>query len=273
MNIAILIPNLIMGGAERAASSIGGYYHDKGHKVYYFLLANCSRLFFEAKGEVVKTHVFYPFSEKSHIDNIREMLFAAKKFKKLKKEYQIDVAISFMEACNFINICSRGKEKVFVSVRTVLSERPEYSGFLYNKRWIRNLYKKADRIIAVSTYVKNDLCEKYRIYSGKIAVIPNVSVQHELMQKENSLWKYGNRVIVCVGRLDPVKQHECVIRAFSCVNEKMPDARLVIVGDGKQKNYLKSICKELGLEKSVIFVGASVNVGYFFHHERVFVMY
>lgn len=272
MNIAILVPNLVMGGAERVAASIGSYYYGKGYKVYYFLFANCGRPFFSVKGEIVKTHSFFPFSEKSYSENIREMLFAAKSFRKLKKDYQIDIAISFMEACNFINICSKGKEKVFLSVRTVLSERMEYSGFLYDRKWIRLLYKRANRIIAVSNYVKIDLSKNYKIPVWKICAIPNVAAFHKFQQKKTRIWEYGDKAVICMGRLDPVKQQERVIRAFSYVYGKRHDARLVLVGDGKQKHYLKSVCQKMGIEEHVVFAGASTDVGYFFQHARVFVM-
>lgn len=272
MNVAILIPTLSMGGAERVAAFLGNYYHDRGNKVYYFLFGNCGRPFFSVKGEIVKSHVFFSVFAQNDSENIREMLFAARKFRRLKRKYEIDIAVSFMEDCNFINVCSKGKEKVFVSVRTVLSARPEYSSFLLDERWIRNLYKRADRIIAVSNYVKEDLCERYRISARKIVAIPNVSVRRESAQEKTLLWEYGDRVIVCVGRFDPVKQQERLIRAFSYVYGKLPDARLVLVGDGKQKSYLKSVCKKLGLENVVVFAGASRDVGYFFQHARAFAM-
>lgn len=272
MNIAILIPTLGMGGAERAAISIGGYYHDRGDNVYYFLFANCGQIFFPVKGKIVKTHVFFPFSSQNDSENTREMLFAAKTYKKLKEKYQIDAAISFMEACNYINICSKGKEKVIVSVRTVLSERKEYSGILYDKRWLRRLYRRADQVIAVSEYVKNDLIENYRIPDKKIIAIPNVSVRHESLQTPRISWEYGDKAVVCVGRLDPVKQHDRIIRAFSYVYEKQPEAKLIIVGDGKQKSYLAAVCREMGLEKGVVFAGAVTDVGYYLQHARVFVM-
>ena len=272
MNIAILIPTLGMGGAERAAVSVGSYYHDRGDNVYYFLFANCGQAFFPVKGKIVRTHVFFPFSANSYFENIREMLFAAKTFKKLKMQYQIDVAISFMEGCNFINICSKRKEKVFVSVRTVLSERTECSGFIFDKRWIRGLYRHADRVIAVSEYVKNDLIEKYKLSDKKVVAIPNISVCHKSMDKHMIPWKHGGKAIVCVGRLDPVKQHERIIRAFSYVYEKQTEAKLIIVGDGKQRNYLTAVCQEMGLEKGVVFAGAATDVGYYLRHARAFVM-
>lgn len=272
MNIAILIPTLGMGGAERAAISIGGYFHDRGDKVYYFLFANRGQVFFPTKGKIIKTHIFLPFSEKKYSENIREMMFAAKTLKKLKKKYQIDVALSFMEACNFVNVCSKGKEKVYVSVRTVLSERTEYSGILYDKRWLRILYRRADKVIAVSNYVMKDLIEKYKLSGRKVVAIPNISICHKSIRAHAIPWVYGDKAVICVGRLDPIKRHERIIRAFSYVYEKQPEARLIIVGDGKQKNYLAAVCQKMGLEKGVVFAGAVTDVGYYLQFARAFVM-
>lgn len=85
MNIAILVPSLGIGGAERVAAFLGNYYYEKGYNVFYFLLANCGRSFFSAKGTIIKTHVFSPFLRGKRSDIIRELAFAARSYRKLKK--------------------------------------------------------------------------------------------------------------------------------------------------------------------------------------------
>lgn len=271
MNIAILVPSLGIGGAERVAAFLGNYYYEKGYHVFYFLLANCGKSFFPAKGTIVKTHVFSPFLRGERNDIVRELAFAARSYRKLKKRYRIDVAISFMETCNYINICSKGREKVVISVRTVLSERNECKGILLNKNWIKTLYNRADQVVAVSEYVKNDLSKKYAIRDKKLVAIPNISVLYESIH-EDLPWEYGVKTIVSVGRLDPIKQHERMIRAFSYVSKRQPEARLLLVGGGNQLNYLKDICKKMQIEDNVIFIGESTDVGYYLHHARAFVM-
>ena len=61
MNIAILIPSLAVGGAERAASVIGSNFQEEGHNVYYFLFVNSERRFYNPKGEIINSHIFSPF--------------------------------------------------------------------------------------------------------------------------------------------------------------------------------------------------------------------
>lgn len=176
-----------------------------------------------------------------------------------------------METCNYLNICSKGKEKVVISVRTVLSERNECTGIILNKNWIKTLYNRADQVVAVSEYVKNDLFKEYGIRDKKLVAIPNVSVLYESIH-EDLPWKYGEKTIVSVGRLDPIKQHERMIRAFSYVFLREPEAKLLLVGGGNQFNYLKDICKKMQIEDSVVFIGESADVGYYFHHARAFAM-
>lgn len=271
MNIAIIVPALRMGGAERAAALLGDYYSDKGHKVFYLLLADSGHSFFQTKGEIINTHIFFPLQGAKTSENIRGMFFSARTLKKIKRELKIDVSVSYMESSNFLNICSAGRERVVLSVHTVLSERGDFKGFLYDKKLIEALYRRAGRIVAVSDYVKWDLACRYRIPDKKIVSIPNVPYSHKPMLKKEA-WKYGEKTLVCVGRLEPVKQQDRILRAFSFVWQRQPGARLLFVGDGKQMNYLKTVCKMQNLDETVIFTGAVSDVGYYLQHARAFIM-
>jgi len=62
-------------------------------------------------------------------------------------------------------------------------------------------------------------------------------------------------VIMHGGRLSFEKRIEGVIDAMPAVLEKVPDAKLMIVGKGPAKKFLESRVQQLGLEKSVVFTG------------------
>jgi glycosyltransferase involved in cell wall biosynthesis len=62
-------------------------------------------------------------------------------------------------------------------------------------------------------------------------------------------------VIMHGGRLSFEKRIEGVIDAMPPVLEKVPDAKLLIVGNGPARKFLEGRVKELGLEKSVVFTG------------------
>lgn len=72
--------------------------------------------------------------------------------------------------------------------------------------------------------------------------------------------KYGidrnKRVVLHVGRVDPEKSIEQVVRAFLMVRERMMgEVQLVVVGDGTDKARLERLASELGMSEDMKFVG------------------
>ena len=65
----------------------------------------------------------------------------------------------------------------------------------------------------------------------------------------------GGPVIMHGGRLSYEKRIEGVIDAMPVVLEKVPDAKLMIVGKGPAMKFLEGRVKDLGIEKSVVFTG------------------
>ncbi len=62
-------------------------------------------------------------------------------------------------------------------------------------------------------------------------------------------------IALYVGRVDPEKSLSNVVSAFATVLDKVPDARLVIVGDGTDRRRLVDLAQALGIKKEVIFPG------------------
>jgi len=67
----------------------------------------------------------------------------------------------------------------------------------------------------------------------------------------------GDRpVVVCVSRLVPRKGQDVLIRAMPHIRRRVPEAVLVIVGDGPYRPRLEAMAAELAPEGSVVFTGA-----------------
>jgi glycosyltransferase involved in cell wall biosynthesis len=64
----------------------------------------------------------------------------------------------------------------------------------------------------------------------------------------------------CIARFHPVKDHPMLLRAWKRVCTNMPQARLLLVGDGPEKVKLKSLANELGISDSVEFWGVRNDV-------------
>lgn len=65
----------------------------------------------------------------------------------------------------------------------------------------------------------------------------------------------GRPTALYVGRVDPEKNVGKILLSFQDVLKRLPKAILVIVGDGTDLARLKSLAKEYGIEKSVVFTG------------------
>ncbi len=65
----------------------------------------------------------------------------------------------------------------------------------------------------------------------------------------------GTQLIGTVGRLNPVKDHATLLRAFAQVQASLPRAALVVVGDGALRGELQALAATLGIAPRVRFLG------------------
>lgn len=72
--------------------------------------------------------------------------------------------------------------------------------------------------------------------------------------------KSGVKRVLYLGRVDPEKSISNVLMAFAEVLEKVPEAELVIAGDGIDKNHLVDLAKALGIESQTRFLGRIMSV-------------
>ena len=266
-NIAIIIPTLGYGGAERVAQLLGNHLFDYGYNVFYFLTEGKKNQEYQVKGMIVNIGESIGHNSSNEIEGALEYALT---LRTEKKRFRIQVSISFMEWCNSLNVLSRCGDKIILSVHTTLSTRNDAKGLFHDKRLIKSLYNMADYVIAVSEYSRMDLISNYGVRENKAITINNPVVIREAIC--DKVWEYGNYCIVCVGRYDPVKQHDRIIKAFSYVHQHNNDAKLILVGDGKNRDYLEYIADVLGIKDNVIFTGFTENVGYYLSHSKVFVM-
>lgn len=66
-------------------------------------------------------------------------------------------------------------------------------------------------------------------------------------------------VLLCVGRLAPNKFVNVVVKSMPDILKRHKNTKLLIVGDGPQKNYLMNLAKEIGTSRSTLFCGIQSN--------------
>ncbi len=65
-------------------------------------------------------------------------------------------------------------------------------------------------------------------------------------------------IVLYIGRVDPEKSLDILMKAFIKAHEKVPDAHLVVVGDGSARSKLEGIIEKAGLNKNAHFLGRVV---------------
>lgn len=142
---------------------------------------------------------------------------------------------------------------------------------------IRIFYRWADLIIAVSEGVKDDLVNFTKVPGNKVKVIYNPILIPELLKKKNEPVSHewfasdGPPVIIGVGRLTKQKDFPTLIKAFALVRNKI-DARLVILGEGEERQNLENLAKGLGVSEYVWMPGFEYNPYKYMSKASVFVL-
>jgi len=138
--------------------------------------------------------------------------------------------------------------------------KPIYSLIaLISKSLADLVIRKSDLVLPVSHYLKNYLIE-HGVPESKVFAIP-AGVDPGETSKDNSktiVDKYGlqnSRIVIYQGTLDKIRQIGILLQAFSIVKKTIGNARLLIVGDGTNKNDLMKLSFELGIQDDVIFTG------------------
>jgi glycosyltransferase involved in cell wall biosynthesis len=142
---------------------------------------------------------------------------------------------------------------------------------------VRRYYPWADEIIAVSNGVAEDLSEISRLPRSKIRVLPNPVITPELRARAaepvDDLWLSSGAppVILGVGRLDRQKDFPTLIRAFAAVRRQR-EARLMILGEGPERQRLESLLRELELTADARLPGFVANPFSYMARAAVFVL-
>lgn len=188
--------------------------------------------------------------------------FLSKKIEKIVLEENPDIIhvhdLYMLPAC--VSVSKKLGVPIVVTIRDNVPKRlSEHSNFFLdmmlnyflNKRndtWLRNLHD-VDKTIAISHFIKNEL-EKNRIYN--ICVIYNIA---PLWIGDESVSKSIRDVVLFTpGRFHDEKGMDISIKALDIILKSEKDVKLVLLGDGPNKNKLKKLVDRLGLIDYVEFI-------------------
>ncbi len=269
MKILHIITSLKIGGAESALFNLLERFiennNDQHYVAYFYDGPNVEKIknlgipVFKITGLIHKYDAFAYF-----------------KLKKLVKKINPDVIHSALWSANIIARIIA--QKLNIPIVCDLHSNISHDGTF--RIWLEKFFlNKADKYIAVSNtakdgfynsvILKNKDINKRETYKNKMKLILNGVDSEKIYQKafDSKLKKTDiglnehDFVIGTVGRLEPIKSYNLLIKSFKIflnqdlLNQNKTYAKLCIIGDGSQKEILQKLARDLKIDKNVIFLG------------------
>lgn len=118
---------------------------------------------------------------------------------------------------------------------------------------------RSDALTAVSRYLKRETEEAFDCPGSEIEVIPNFIDPDTYSRDEDgchreSLAPGGEKLVFHISNFRPVKRMADVVRAFAEVRRDVA-ARLILIGDGPERELARRTAEELGVQEDVVFLG------------------
>lgn len=142
--------------------------------------------------------------------------------------------------------------------------------------FMRALYGRADAVVSVSDGVAEGLAELLDMRRQDIRVIPNPVDTRRVVElartpAEHPWLAEDVPVVLAIGRLTEQKDYPTLLRAFAQASTQR-SARLIVLGEGEEREALEQLAKSLGISDRVCLPGFVANPFSYMARARIFVL-
>ncbi len=207
--------------------------------------------------------------------NVMGLTFSKRHLKKFRVSVVRQVANVIKEHDIDIVHCQRHKPTVYGTLAAWLSDRDvqvlttvhgrNRTRTLGRKITNRVLFRKISRIISVSMAVRDDIVKTnwhlspnkvVNVYNGiDTTIYSNTFLSKDEARSRLKLPLAAEFVFGTVGRLSEVKGHDILLKSFAKVARQIPNSCLVIAGEGRLEQKLRSLAEALNIHNQIFFLG------------------
>ena len=272
-HVILYYPSMEKGGIEVNIRHLIKYLTNKGIKIS--LISNKINTkglkLNKKKFELIKTDTKFTKSILPY--RFLTSLFSIKKLVQTIKNNKRQNTVVFSMQSSMVSILISKFYKTKIVARN--SEDP-ISSTIYADNYITSIivfflrfiiYNFADGILT-NSYGSRKSLKLFLINKNKIKTIYNPYLL-EIKKKLN--YKKKN-IILSAGRLVKQKNFETLIRGFSIFSKDYPNYKLIILGDGPEKEKLKQLIKNLNCNKKIILKGWIKNTNRYFFTSKLFIL-
>ncbi|MBS9766976.1 MAG: N-acetyl-alpha-D-glucosaminyl L-malate synthase BshA [Flavobacteriaceae bacterium] len=255
------------GGSGVVATELGTALADKGHQVHFITYRQPVRLNFLSKN----IHFHRVFVEKYPLFEFRPYNLAlSSKIVEVVMEYNLQIihvhyAIPYAYAAYMAKqmLLEKGVEiKVVTTLHgtdiTLVGSHPDY------KEAVEFSINQSDAVTAVSNSLKEDTLRLFSI-KKPIDVIYNFIDFPHYSSCDCDRRKIANddeKIITHISNFRPVKRVNDVVAIFDKIQREIP-AKLVLIGEGPDREFVENQAKKLGVLDKILMVGNSNEVNTF----------
>jgi len=272
-DIALFLPTLYSGGAERVQINLAQYFLDRGLKVDFVVC----KYFGSLKDKV-------PAGARLVSLDAYKVMFSLPAYLRYLRIARPSIVLSSVENANVISclgkMFSSHRHRLFVRLDNSLAE-PGRLPFQAH-RWpitmaIASTFHAADGFVAVSDGLKKQLGSLPGLSKKPIHRIYNPIIHKEFETQANLMpplppsLPAGEPFVLAVGRLHKQKGYKYLLQAFARVAGQRP-SHLVILGEGADRKELQNLAASLGIASRVHFLGYTPSPLAYMRHTAVFVL-
>lgn len=247
------------GGAERQITMLANAMVNRGHEVYFFVLAE-----FNQKYQIDERVQVYNLAEeeKRFVHPIIGRYMLLKKYYKIKKP---DITIHYTLQSAYLTAAMRKK----VYGKSIYSERgdpydKEYDGLLGIIRdWC---VRHTDAFVFQSEGAQAFFSQE--VQKRSVVIHNSVSVPY----KKYSIPEIRDNRIISVGRLHEQKNLALLIKAFEKIANDFPELVLVNYGDGELREQLQNFIDSIGMSNRVSLLPSCKDIYDTIRTGRLFVL-
>ncbi len=264
--ITFVIADLGAGGAQRVMSMLANdFSREELYQIDIISTSLSGRNSFYPYDASVRVHYCdIPSSTGSILSGVEVNIRRVAAVRGLLKEIRPDVVVSFLTEINCITLLAA----IGTDIPVVISERSDPYYYPSEPLWQimrRLVYRLSSHLVCQTQYAAGffkNLSRKSVIYNP--VAVDNVA--------EAVLVPVPGPYILGVGRLSPEKGFDLLIEAHALANKSAPELKLVLIGDGPERNKLEALALEKGTADHVIFLGAQKHLASYYKGAAIFVL-
>jgi GalNAc-alpha-(1->4)-GalNAc-alpha-(1->3)-diNAcBac-PP-undecaprenol alpha-1,4-N-acetyl-D-galactosaminyltransferase len=264
VKILFVISSLRLGGAENVAATLCNYWADNNHQVTLLTLDSQENDFFKANEKVIRCSIDAYRSSRSFFDKIFVVSRRILRIRKVVKQLEPDVVVSFMDTNNILATLAC----LFIKIPVVITEHT-YPPYYNNNNFfdiVRKQIYKLSSVFVTQTEIVSQWASKF-LDAKRIEIIAN-PLDHKNLA--TNLDQPRSNKIIAVGRLCPEKGFDTLISTFNKIQSQYPNWELIIVGEGPERKSLEQQITALGLNHRVTLLGRVASPQAYYTSAKIF---